>query len=89
MAQQSNTEPRGTEKRTQGPRTHEQQQRILHGDENTKGTDAPLPGETLKHANKRYPKPGPGSAYENSTGDRSIQRGANDRGDHHKNRADD
>jgi len=83
MAQQSNTEPREAPKR-QGKQTHEQQQRIIDKQENTKGTDAPLPGETLKHAAKRYPKPGPGDANDVSTGDRSIQRGVNDRGPHDK-----
>lgn len=83
MAQQSTTEPREAPKK-QGKQTHDQQQRIINKQENTKGTDAPLPGETLKHAAKRYPKPGPGDAYNISTGDRSIQRGANDAGPHDK-----
>ncbi len=87
MAQQSTTQPREAPK-IQGKKTREQQKRIINKDEVTSGTDAPLPGETLKHANKRYPKPGPGSAYEISEGDRSIQRGANDEQDHHKRRAD-
>jgi hypothetical protein len=86
MTQQSTTEPRGTEK-VQGKRTREQQKRIINKDENTRGTDAPLPGETLAHAAKRYPKPGPGSANEMSHGDRSIQHGANQETEHHKNRA--
>jgi len=68
----------------QGKLTHEQQRRVSTTKENTKGTDAPSPGETLAHAAKRYPKPGPGDAYNISTGDRSIQRGATDRGDHRK-----
>ena len=59
MAQQSDTEPRPAPK-TQGRATHDLQQRIINKQENTKGTDAPLPGETLKHAAMRYPKPGPG-----------------------------
>ena len=83
MAQQSNTEPREAEK-VQGKLTREQQRRVQTGKENTKGSDAELPGETLKHAAKRYPKPGPGDAYAISDGDRSIQRGANDRGPHDK-----
>lgn len=88
MAQQSTTEPREAPK-VQGKLTREQQKRIIDKDETTKGTEAPLPGETLAHAAKRYPKPGPGDAYNMSTGDRAIQRGAHDRGDHHKTRADD
>ena len=83
MAQQSTTEPREAEK-VQGKQTREQQRRVQTGAENTKGSDAELPGETLEHAAKRYPKPGPGSANEISTGDRSIQRGANDAGPHDK-----
>jgi hypothetical protein len=85
MAQQSTTEPREAPRR-QGKLTHEQQRRIATGQENTRGTDAPLPGETLQHANLRYPKPGPGNAYAISDGDRAIQRGAHDRGDHDKTR---
>jgi hypothetical protein len=77
MAQQSTTRPREAPK-TQGPLTREQNKRIVTGEENTKGADVPVPGETLKHADKRYPKPGPGD------GDRSIQRGANDPGEHDK-----
>lgn len=72
-----------------GKQTHEQNQRIINKQENTKGTDAPLPGETLKHAAKRYPKPGPGDAYNIHEGHRSIQRGANQESEHMKRRADD
>ena len=57
--QQSDTEPRKAPK-VQGHKTHEQQQRIINKQENTKGTDAPLTDETLKHAAMRYPGPGPG-----------------------------
>lgn len=88
MAQQSTTEPRPARK-VQGKATHDQQQRIINRQENTKGTDAPLPGETLKHAALRYPKPGPGDAYNISTGDRSIQHGANQQSEHSKHRTDD
>jgi hypothetical protein len=88
MAQQSTTEPREAPK-VQGTKTHEQQQRIINKDENTKGTDATLPGETLKHAAARYPKPGPGSANEISEGHREIQRGASDESEHRKRRKDD
>src|SRR5690606_432354 len=83
MAQQSTTRPREAEK-VQGKHTHEQPRRVQPGAENPKGTDAELPGGTLKEAAKRYPKPGPGDAYTISSGDRSIQRGANDRGPHDK-----
>ena len=47
MAQQSDTEPRPAPK-TQGRATHDLQQRIINKQENTKGTDAPLPGETCR-----------------------------------------
>jgi hypothetical protein len=86
MAQQSTTEPREAPKRA-GPKTREQQKAVIEKRENTKGTDAPLPGETLKHAAKRYPKPGPGDAYAISEGHREIQRGANDESEHRKRRA--
>ena len=88
MAQQSTTEPREAPK-VQGKQTRDQQRRIINRDENTKGTDAPLPGESLKHAALRYPKPGPGSENEMSQGHRAIQRGANDESEHRKRRADD
>ena len=88
MGQQSTTEPRESLK-VQGKATQEQQKRIINKDENTKGTNAPLPGETLKHAAKRYPKPGPGGAYEISDGNRAIQRGATDESEHRKRRTDD
>jgi hypothetical protein len=76
--------PRAKEAEMTGKLTHEQNQRIINRQENTKGTDAPLSDETLKHAGQRYPKPGPGDAYDISTGDRSIQRGANQESEHHK-----
>jgi hypothetical protein len=72
----------------QGARTREQQQRIRSGEENTKGTDAPLPGETLKHAAMRYPKPGPGDAGAVQHGHRDIQRSAHDESGHRKRRTD-
>ena len=85
MAQQSSTEPRKAPK-TQGPKTRGQQHRIVTRDERTDGLDVPLPGETLKHANLRYPKPGPGDAYNIYSGDRSIKRGANQESEHSKKR---
>ncbi|HTN62278.1 MAG TPA: hypothetical protein VL147_12115 [Devosia sp.] len=88
MAQQSTTEPREAPKQ-QGKLTREQQKRVINKQEQTRGTVAPLPGETLAHAAKRYPKPGPGNAYTISRGDRSIQRGTHDRGDHYKSRSED
>ncbi len=87
MVQQSTTEPRKAEKR-QGKLTREQQKRIINKQENTKGADVPSPGETIEEARRHYP-PGQGEAYEISTGDRSIERGANDEREHHKRRVDD
>jgi hypothetical protein len=87
MAEQSATEPEEALKE-QGEATREQQRRIANGQENTKGTKAPLRGETLAQAAKRYPKPGPGGAGGMSTGHREIQRGANDESEHRKRRGD-
>ena len=83
MAQQSTTRPREAPKQ-QGKLTREQQKRIIDKQEITSGSDVAMPGETLKHANKRYPKPDPGDAYDIKTGDRAIQRGVNDPSDHDK-----
>ena len=86
MAQQSTTEPRAAPK-VQGRATREKQRDIITKRERTDGADGPSPDETVKHAQKRYPAPGP-SAYDMSDGDRSIQRGKNDEGEHHKRRGD-
>jgi hypothetical protein len=83
MPQQSTTEPRPAPK-LQGRKTREQRKRIINKDEATDSPDIVTPGETLQHAGLRYPKPGPGNAYDYATGDRSIQRGIHDRGDHRK-----
>ncbi len=83
MAQQSTTEPREA-KKVQGKLTREQQRRVQTGAENTKGSDAETPGETLQEAAKHNPEPDPAIANEIWSGDRSIQRGANDRGPHDK-----
>ena len=81
--QQSDTEPRKAPK-VQGHKTHEQQQRIINKQENSKGTDAPLTDETLKDEAMRYPGPGPGDENQMSQGHRGIQRGANDESEHRK-----
>ena len=80
---QSSTEPREAPKR-QGKLTREQQKAVAEKRENTKGADISGHGQTLQEAAGTAPKLGSGDAYDNSSGDRSIQRGANDRGDHHK-----
>lgn len=69
-----------------GSRTHEQQQRVINKREKTKGVETPVT-ETIKQARRR--NPGPPSAYDMETGDRSIRRGANQESEHHKNRVDD
>jgi hypothetical protein len=87
MVQQSTTEPRKAPK-VQGPATREKQRDIINKRERTDATDVRSPGETIRHAQKRYPAPGP-AANDMSDGDRSIQRGKNDERDHHKRRVDD
>lgn len=69
-----------------GSKTHEQQQRIINKQENTKGVDTPV-NESLKEARRKHP--GPPTAYDMRTGDRSIRRGANQESEHHKGRSDD
>jgi hypothetical protein len=69
-----------------GTKTHEQRQRIINKQEKTKGVDTPV-NETIEEARRRHQ--GPPAAYDNSTGDRSIKRGANQETEHHKERADD
>ena len=83
MVQQSNTEPRGTEK-TRGPRTREQQKAIIEGREKTKGADVDPHGKSLAEARQEQEQPA--GEFEISHGDRSIKRGANQEGDHHKRR---
>jgi hypothetical protein len=69
-----------------GTKTHEQQQRIINRQENTKGVETPV-NETIQEARRR--NPGPPTAYDNRTGDRSIKHGTNQESGHHKERADD
>lgn len=69
-----------------GRKTHEQQQRIINKEENTKGAKTPI-DETLKEAKRRHS--GPPAAYDVETGDRSIKHGANQEGEHNKERSDD
>jgi len=83
MAQQSNTEPRGTEKTT-GARTREQQKAIIEGREKTRGADVDPHGKSLAEA--RADAEQPAGEFEISHGDRSIQRGANQESEHHKRR---
>jgi hypothetical protein len=84
MPQQSNTEPRGTEKTT-GARTREQQKAIIEGREKTRGADVDPHGKSLAEA--REDQEQPAGEFEISHGDRSIKRGANQEGEHHKRRS--
>lgn len=88
MAQQSDTEPRKAEKR-QGKLTREWQKRIINRQEIIKGTDVPVPGESLQQAGQRHPAPGTGIEYEISHGRREILRGANDESRYRKRRTED
>ena len=83
MAQQSNTEPRGTEKAT-GARTREQQKAVIEGREKTKGADVDPHGKSLAEARRDTELPA--GEFEISHGDRSIKRGANQESEHHKRR---
>jgi hypothetical protein len=84
MVQQSNTEPRGTEKTTQGARTHEQQRAVSTGREKTKGVDVDPHQKSLAEARETSEQPA--GEFEISHGDRSIQRGAHDESEHRKRR---
>ena len=86
MAQQSTTEPRETKKTTQGARTREQQKAVINGEENTKGIDVDPGEQSIAEAREHVERPE--QINDLSTGDRSIPRGANQEGDHHKRRAD-
>jgi hypothetical protein len=83
MAQQSNTEPRGTETTT-GARTKEQQKAIFERRERTDGAEVDPHSKSLAEARKDMEQPA--GEYEISHGDRSIKRGANQESEHHKRR---
>jgi hypothetical protein len=82
--QQSNHETRGTEKTIQGKQTREQQKAIAEGREKTRGAEVDPHQKSLSEAREDMEQPG---EYEISHGDRSIQRGANQEGEHHKRRS--
>ena len=84
MAQQSNTEPRGTEKTIQGPRTREQQKAVINGREKTKGIAVDPHQKSLAEAREDTEQPA--GEFEISHGDRSIKRGANQESEHNKHR---
>lgn len=81
MVQQSTTQPRGTEK-TRGARTQEQQQAVINKRERTDRTEVDPHAKSLAEA--RADTELPAGEFEISSGDRSIQRGAHDRGPHDK-----
>lgn len=83
--QQSNHETRGTEKTIQGKQTREQQKAIAEGREKTRGAEVDPHQKSLSQAREDMEQPA--GEYEISHGDRSIQRGANQEGEHHKRRS--
>jgi len=83
--QQSNHETRGTEKTGQGAKTREQQKDLFEGREKQQGVEVDTGQKPLAEAREDVEQPA--GEYEISHGDRSIQRGANDRGDHDKSRS--
>jgi hypothetical protein len=68
-----------------GPITHQQQQRIINKQEETKGADIDPVNETIEEARARHPRPD--AVYDNETGDRSIEHGANQESEHRKRRS--
>ena len=67
----------------QGNKTHEQQKRMFERKENQQGLADLGPAQPLEV--EKFDGP----VYDNSTGDRSIKRGANQASEHHKERQDD
>lgn len=86
MTQQSTNEPREAEK-VVGSKTREQQKAVIEKRESTKGANVSIDQRSLAEAQKDHERPA--SAFDVSTGDRSIKRGANQETEHHKNRTDD
>jgi hypothetical protein len=81
MVQQSNTESRGTEK-IQGRKTREQQKAIIEKREPSNGTDVdPHRSDEQDASGARA------SQFDNSSGDRAIQHGANQESEHRKRRS--
>jgi hypothetical protein len=85
MAQQSNTESRGTANPLQGNKTREQQRANNSSSANLKGVDVDPHQPSIAEA--RAAAQVPPVQYDNSTGDRSIQRGANQESEHRKRRS--
>lgn len=72
-------------KNTHGRKTREQQKSVLNKDVDTGGGDQDIADLALQH-DKTETIVQPEQAYDISSGDRSITRGKNDRGDHHQKR---
>lgn len=84
MVQQSNHETRGTKKTTQGRQTREQQKAMFEGREKQQGVDVDPHRKSLDEARRDIEQPA--GEYDLSSGDRTIQRGANQESEHHKRR---
>jgi len=85
MAQQSTSAPNEHTKGTQGKLTREHQKAVINGAENTKGVDVDPHQKSIAEARQDAERPA--GEYEISTGDRSIQRGANQESEHAKHRS--
>jgi hypothetical protein len=68
-----------------GHATHDQRQRIINKQENTKGADMEPVNETIEEAQASHPRTE--TMYDNSTGDRAIEHGANQESEHRKRRS--
>lgn len=69
-----------------GHATHEQRQRIINRQENTKGVDIEPVNETIEEAQAKHPRTE--AAYDNSSGERAVEHGANQESEHRKRRSD-
>jgi hypothetical protein len=69
-----------------GPITHEEQQRIINHQESMKPADIEPVNETIAEAQSKQTQPP--VIYDNETGDRAIDHGANQESEHRKRRAD-
>jgi hypothetical protein len=68
-----------------GPRSYEQQQRIINRQEQTKAANIEPVNESIDEAQQKHPRPQ--EAYDNETGNRSIEHGANQESEHRKRRS--
>lgn len=83
MVHQNTTQPRRAEKTT-GAKTRAHQKATIEGRQKTRGIEVDPHGKSLAEA--RADAEQPAGEFEISHGDRSIKRGANQEGDHHKRR---